>query len=122
VVSLFPLLRYPQTIYEFLSLRIFLIDGVCTIASGVAALLLLPKSPRHTAGGIRGKGWFTEREADVFLARIQTSDPLKEHEGTLRIKWSDVLEVLTTWRLYPHLLMCLSGLQSTRELSRLYFS
>ncbi|GAA6050961.1 hypothetical protein JCM3770_005344 [Rhodotorula araucariae] len=92
---------------------IFVICGASTITAGVLALVLLPKSPRHTAGGIRGKGWFTEREADVFLARIQTDDPLKEAEAaTMHIGFKDVLSVLADWRIWPHLIMCLSGLQS----------
>ncbi|GAA6041782.1 hypothetical protein JCM8097_007158 [Rhodosporidiobolus ruineniae] len=91
---------------------IFLIDGVCTIFCGVLAFLLLPRDARSTAGLLRGKGWFNEREADVFMARIETADPLKEQGATLKITFKDVLSVLGDWRLYPHFLLCLSGLQS----------
>ncbi|GAA5974281.1 hypothetical protein JCM11641_006710 [Rhodosporidiobolus odoratus] len=96
---------------------IFLVDGVATIAAGILAFLLIPKDPRHTAGLLRGKGWFNEREADVFQARIETDDPLKEQGATLKITASDVISVLAEWRMIPHLIMCLAGLQSVGGLS-----
>ncbi|WVQ82083.1 hypothetical protein IAT38_004211 [Cryptococcus sp. DSM 104549] len=91
---------------------IFIIDGVATITCGIIALLLLPSSPRHTGGGIRGRGWFTEREADVYLARLEADDSLKSKETHLWIGWRDIWNVLSNWRLWPHLIMCLSGLQA----------
>ncbi|GAA5865058.1 hypothetical protein JCM8547_007698 [Rhodosporidiobolus lusitaniae] len=97
---------------------IFLIDGVGTIGAGIFTFLLLPKDPRN--GGIlrRGKSIFaTEREADIFMARIETDDPLKEQGATLKITSKDIIGVLSDWRLYPHLIMCLSGLQSVGGLS-----
>lgn len=92
--------------------RIFIIDGAATITVGFILLLLLPKSPRETAGGIRGKGWFTEREADIYLARLNNDDPLKSKSAHLAITWRDIFNVLGNWRLWPHLIMCLSGLQA----------
>lgn len=95
-----------------LTFRIFIIDGAATIGAGIFALLLLPKSPRDTAGGIRGKGWFNEREADIFLARLHNDDPLKSRSAHLAIEWKDIQNVLLNVRLWPHLIMCLSGLQA----------
>ncbi|KAL1412249.1 hypothetical protein Q8F55_003260 [Vanrija albida] len=97
---------------SLISAGIFIIDGAATIATGFILLLLLPKSPRHTAGGIRGKGWFTEREADIYLARLNNDDPLKSKSAHLAITWTDIFNVLGNWRLWPHLIMCLSGLQA----------
>ncbi|WVQ75366.1 hypothetical protein IAR50_004985 [Cryptococcus sp. DSM 104548] len=91
---------------------IFIIDGVATIASGIIALLFLPSSPRHTAGLFRGKGWLNEREADIFLARLEADDPLKSKETHLHIGLRDIYNVLGNWRLWPHLVMCLAGLQA----------
>ncbi|GAA6008708.1 hypothetical protein JCM10207_001693 [Rhodosporidiobolus poonsookiae] len=85
---------------------IFLVCGAGTITAGVLSFLLIPKDPRSTAGWIRGKGWLSEREADVFLARIETDDPLKEQGGaTLKITFKDVIGVLADPRIYPHLII-----------------
>lgn len=92
--------------------RIFIIDGAATIGTGVLVLFLIPRSPRHTAGGLRFKGWLSERESDVLLARLDKDDPLKTQSGRLAIQWRDIFNVLTNWRLWPHLIMCLSGLQA----------
>jgi hypothetical protein len=92
--------------------RIFIVDGAATIGTGVLALFLIPQSPRHTKGGLRFKGWLSEREADVLLARLDKDDPLKTQSGRLAIQWRDIFNVLTNWRLWPHLIMCLSGLQA----------
>ncbi|KAK9897321.1 MFS general substrate transporter [Cystobasidium minutum MCA 4210] len=96
---------------------IFIICGVSTITAGLAALLLIPSSPRKTAGRIRGKGWLSEREADIFLARLVLDDPLQGHPSTMKIRWSDIKGVLGDWRLWPHLIICLSGLQATASLN-----
>ncbi|TYJ55196.1 hypothetical protein B9479_004130 [Cryptococcus floricola] len=91
---------------------IFIIDGVATIATGILALLFLPSSPRHTAGHFRGKGWLSERQADIYLARLEADDPLKSKELHLQIGFRDIWNVLGNWRLWPHLVMCLAGLQA----------
>ncbi|ODN91409.1 hypothetical protein L198_05923 [Cryptococcus wingfieldii CBS 7118] len=91
---------------------IFIIDGVATIATGILALLFLPSSPRHTAGLFRGKGWLSERQADIYLARLEADDPLKSKELHLQIGFRDIWNVLGNWRLWPHLVMCLAGLQA----------
>lgn len=78
--------------YLTVSQRIFIICGVSTIgklyhsipicdysnrhflATGVLGLITIPKSPYHTnrllAGLIPSRGWLSDREADVFTARL----------------------------------------------------
>ncbi|KAK4706158.1 hypothetical protein P7C70_g51, partial [Phenoliferia sp. Uapishka_3] len=56
---------------------LFLIEGLITLAIGIFAALWLPASPTQTAGGIRGKGWFTEREETVIVTRVLRDDPTK---------------------------------------------
>jgi hypothetical protein len=59
---------------------------------------VLPQSPRHTAGGLRGKnGWFNEHEADIFIARLQNDDALKETIVTQRIRLKDIVATLGDW-------------------------
>jgi MFS family permease len=86
----------PKTVLRGWEL-IFIVDGAGTIAAGILALMLLPKSPRHTAGIFRGKGWFSEREADVFIARIERDDPLKVHRAHVHIGFKDIFGVLSDW-------------------------
>ncbi|GAA5889052.1 hypothetical protein JCM6882_009729 [Rhodosporidiobolus microsporus] len=95
---------------------IFMVCGTGTMTAGVLSFLLLPRDPRRTSNFLF-KPWFTEREADVFLARIESDDPLKEQGTVLKIGFKDIVGVLTDWRVVPHLLMCLSGLQSVGGLS-----
>lgn len=65
-------------------------NEVSSIAAGLLALLLIPSSPRHTGGRFRGKGWLSEREADIFLARLVLDDPLQGHPSTMKITLSDM--------------------------------
>jgi hypothetical protein len=55
----------------------------CLVAAGLLALLLIPSSPRKSA-------WLTEREADIFVARLTLDDPLQGHASTMKIAWSDM--------------------------------
>ncbi|KAI1390999.1 MFS general substrate transporter [Hypoxylon trugodes] len=95
---------------------IFLICGVSTIAVGLIAFTLVPKSPHHTnrllGGLVPWSGWLSEREADVFVARIIRADPKKGQASTMSIGLKDVTDVLFNWTTWPYLIICLSGLQS----------
>lgn len=61
---------------------------------GVLAFAFVPKSPHHTnrlfGGLIPTLGWLTEREADVFVARIIRRDPNKGQAATLKISLKDM--------------------------------
>lgn len=37
----------------------------------------MPASPTQTAGGLRGKGWFSEREEKIMVNRVIRDDPSK---------------------------------------------
>lgn len=64
------------------------------LAVGVLAVGFVPKSPHHTnrlfGGLIPTHGWLSEREADVFMARIIRRDPNKGQAGTLKISLKDM--------------------------------
>ncbi|KAH6654748.1 major facilitator superfamily domain-containing protein [Truncatella angustata] len=100
---------------------IFIICGVSTIATGILAFALVPRSPHHTGhlfgGLIKTRGWLTEREADVFVARLLLSDPLKGQSSTMKITLKDVTDVLLDRTTWPYLIVCLSGLQAVNGLS-----
>ncbi|KAI0119414.1 MFS general substrate transporter [Daldinia grandis] len=95
---------------------IFLICGVSTITTGLIAFTLVPESPHHTnrlLGGLGPwSGWLSEREADVFVARIVRADPKKGQAATMAIGLKDITDVLFSWTTWPYLIICLSGLQS----------
>lgn len=74
--------------------RIFLICGLSTIATGIIAFIVIPKSPHHTGylcgGLVPIRGWLSEREADIFIARIVKADPTKGQASTLKITLKDM--------------------------------
>lgn len=73
---------------------IFLVCGISTIATGILALAFVPKSPHHTgrlfAGLVPSRPWLTEREADIYVARILRKDPNKGQASTMKITLKDV--------------------------------
>ncbi|OTB18984.1 hypothetical protein K445DRAFT_54466 [Daldinia sp. EC12] len=100
---------------------IFLICGISTITTGLIAFTLVPKSPHHTdrllGGLVPWRGWLSEREADIFVARIIRADPKKGQAATMNISFKDITDVLFSWTTWPYLIICLSGLQSVGGLS-----
>ncbi|KAL6852253.1 hypothetical protein ACO1O0_006794 [Amphichorda felina] len=91
------------------------------LATGILAFALVPKSPYHTGnlfgGLVRVRGWLSEREADVFTARILYKDSNKKHTSSMKIGWKDITDVLLHWATWPYLIACLSGLQSINGLT-----
>jgi hypothetical protein len=49
---------------------LFMVEGIMTFLIGVWAFFYLPAGPTQTAGGIRGKGWFTEYVGCVLFLRL----------------------------------------------------
>ncbi|KAJ9108708.1 hypothetical protein QFC21_000028 [Naganishia friedmannii] len=56
---------------------LFLVEGIITFFVGLWAYFYLPAGPTQTAGGIRGKGWFTEREEIIIVNKVIRDDPSK---------------------------------------------
>jgi MFS family permease len=56
---------------------LFGIEGGLTFLIGLWAYFYLPAGPTQTAGGIRGKGWFTEREEVIIVNKVLRDDPTK---------------------------------------------
>ncbi|KAL3473945.1 major facilitator superfamily domain-containing protein [Aspergillus californicus] len=101
---------------------IFVICGVSTIAVGLLAFAILPKSAHHTGhlfgGLLRVRGWLSEHEADVLVARQARIAENKQVAGlTLEISWKDITDVFLHWATWPYLIVCLSGLQSVNGMS-----
>ncbi|KAL3457529.1 major facilitator superfamily domain-containing protein [Aspergillus heterothallicus] len=101
---------------------IFIICGVSTIATGVLAFAVVPKSPHHTGhffgGLIRVRGWLTDHEANILVARQARIAEKNQVAGlTLKITGKDITDVLLSWSTWPYLIVCLTGLQSVNGLS-----
>jgi hypothetical protein len=76
------------------SCRIFLICGLSTIVTGIIALTVLPESPhatgRYIGGLVKGPAWLSQRQADVFVARLARKDPNHGNPATLKITVKDM--------------------------------
>ncbi|KAJ5496516.1 Major facilitator superfamily domain general substrate transporter [Penicillium fimorum] len=100
---------------------IFVICGISTIASGLLAFALLPKSPHHTGhlfGGLfHVRGWLNEHEADILVARQARRQDHQVAGSILKISRKDITAVFFHWATWPYLVVCLAGLQSTNGLS-----
>ncbi|KAL2841006.1 major facilitator superfamily domain-containing protein [Aspergillus pseudoustus] len=91
-------------------------------ATGILAFAIVPKSPHHTghlfSGLIRVRGWLTEHEADILVARQARIAEKNQVPGlTLKITWKDITDVMLSWSTWPYLIVCLTGLQSVNGLS-----
>ena len=72
-----------------------------TVAVAFLALVLLPRGPAYTRGGVRGKGFFTEREVAIAVTRVIRDDPSKVNEThSRRISRADVRQTFSNPRLY----------------------
>ncbi|KAJ3369548.1 hypothetical protein HDU84_001546, partial [Entophlyctis sp. JEL0112] len=89
---------------------LFLVDGVITIVSAAAFWFALPQNAFRTKGGLNFGGWFTERQAQVAVARVIHDDPLKLHYEATKVKLSDVVAALTDYKIWGHLVITCVGL------------
>ncbi|KJA26803.1 hypothetical protein HYPSUDRAFT_63584 [Hypholoma sublateritium FD-334 SS-4] len=83
---------------------LFLVEGLITLAIGIATFFMMPSSPTHTRTWFRPKGWFTEREEYISTARILRDDPTKgdmHNREALSLKrlWATVCDY-DLWPLY----------------------
>jgi MFS family permease len=81
---------------------LFLIEGIITIAIGIASFFLMPASATQTKTWFRPKGWFTDREVGIVVNRVLRDDPSKgdmnNREGlSLRNLW----DAVTDYDLWP---------------------
>ncbi|KAF8201403.1 allantoate permease [Pholiota molesta] len=83
---------------------LFLIEGLITLAVGIATFFKMPPSPTQTKSWFRPKGWFTERQEYIAVSRILRDDPTKgdmHNREALTIKrlWTTVKDY-DLWPLY----------------------
>lgn len=56
---------------------LFLIEGLITLAIGLASFFMMPASVVQTKTWFRPKGWFTDREIAIVANRVLRDDPSK---------------------------------------------
>ncbi|KAF7337692.1 T-complex protein eta subunit [Mycena sanguinolenta] len=86
---------------------LFLLEGIMTLAIGIASFLMMPPGPTQTKMKyVRPNGWFDEREETIMVNRVLRDDPSKSdmhnREG---LSARAIFEALKDWRLWP--LYCL---------------
>jgi predicted MFS family arabinose efflux permease len=55
----------------------FLIEGLFTLAIGIASFFLMPANPSQTKTKFRPKGYFTDNEVKIIVNRVLRDDPTK---------------------------------------------
>lgn len=56
---------------------LFLVEGLITLAIGLASFFLMPASAVQTKTWFRPNGWFTDREVGIVVNRVLRDDPSK---------------------------------------------
>lgn len=93
----------------------FLIEGLLTLLCGAVFLVFIPLSPLNpkTLFGFR---YFSEREEHILHQRVLRDDPSKEKKSHT-ISRQELWNVLSNWRIYPHVLITLCGVAPVGALS-----
>lgn len=78
----------------------------------------MPASPTQTAGGLRGKGWFSEREEKIMVNRVIRDDPSKgSMHNRQAITPKLLLEALYDYDMWPIYLIGLVWLIPTNPVN-----
>lgn len=84
---------------------LFIVDGTITIFVGVLWLFLLPESPTNSSSLLLPK-WrlLSEETGNLVQESLLVDDPEKSHIK-IRIGLRQVLQVLSNWRIWQHLMI-----------------
>ncbi|KAF5654218.1 alternative sulfate transporter [Fusarium sp. NRRL 25303] len=87
---------------------LFILEGIFTILVGILFILFFPDSPFNPVSLFKF-GVFTEREKEILKKRILKDDPSKIHAKP-NVTKEEFRNVMTNWRLIPHILLTISAL------------
>ncbi|KAF4948115.1 hypothetical protein FGADI_9902 [Fusarium gaditjirri] len=87
---------------------LFILEGIFTILVGILFILFFPDSPFNPVSLFKF-GVFTEREKEILKKRILKDDPSKIHAKP-NVTKEEFRNVMTNWRLIPHVLLTISAL------------
>ncbi|KAF5606112.1 nicotinamide mononucleotide permease [Fusarium pseudocircinatum] len=94
---------------------LFILEGIFTILVGVLFILFFPDSPFNPVSLFKF-GVFTEREKEILTKRILKDDPSKIHAKP-NVTKEEFRNVMTNWRLIPHVLLTISALAPATTMS-----
>ncbi|KAE9369192.1 putative pantothenate transporter [Stipitochalara longipes BDJ] len=81
---------------------LFLIEGIITLAVGIAAFFLMPASAVQTKRWFRPNGWFTDREVGIVVNRVLRDDPSKgDMHNRQAITPARLWDSITDYDLWP---------------------
>ncbi|KAK4499384.1 hypothetical protein PRZ48_009898 [Zasmidium cellare] len=81
---------------------LFLIEGLITLAVGVASFFLMPASAVATKTWFRPNGWFNDREVGIVVNRVLRDDPSKgDMHNRMAITPSRLWRALCDYDLWP---------------------
>jgi hypothetical protein len=81
---------------------LFLIEGIITIAIGIASFFLMPASATQTKTWFRPKGWFTDREVGIVVNRVLRDDPSKgDMNNRTGLSLRNLWDAVTDYDLWP---------------------
>ncbi|GAB7326800.1 hypothetical protein MBLNU13_g10740t1 [Cladosporium sp. NU13] len=81
---------------------LFLIEGLITIAIGVASFFLMPASATQTKTWFRPKGWFTDREVGIVVNRVLRDDPSKgDMNNRTGLSLKNLWDAVSDYDLWP---------------------
>ncbi|KAK7224731.1 hypothetical protein V2G26_012734 [Clonostachys chloroleuca] len=92
---------------------LFLLEGIFTLMAGAIFIALFPGNPQDPVSLLK-VNWFTERETFVMQQRMQLQRANETPHS--RIRGNDILCTLAQPKLWPHLLITMSGLAPTTAL------
>ncbi|KAL7800280.1 major facilitator superfamily domain-containing protein [Trichoderma ceciliae] len=83
---------------------LFLVEGLITLAVGIASFFLMPASAVQTKTWFRPNGWFTDREVSIVVNRVLRDDPSKgdmhNREAVTPKRLWETLKDFDLWPLY----------------------
>ncbi|KUL88298.1 hypothetical protein ZTR_04963 [Talaromyces verruculosus] len=97
---------------------LFALEGLITGVIGIFAAFYMPASPTQTSGGLRGKGWFSEREEKIMVNRVIRDDPSKgSMHNRQAITPRLLLDALSDYDMWPIYLLGLVWLIPTNPVN-----
>jgi len=81
---------------------LFLIEGIFTLAIGIASYFLMVPSAVQTKKPWNKKGWFTEREEMIVVNRVLRDDPTKgDMHNRQGLNLGMLYQAIMDWHLWP---------------------
>lgn len=91
------------------------LEGLFTITCGLVFIVLVPKDPSSTKTLV-GLNFFNDRERYIMQRRVLLGDASKERKHS-HVSVKRLFEILSNWRIYPHVLISMCGIAPLTTLS-----